>query len=74
MKTEQVLEFAKRHFVTVVPGIEMPGHVIAALSIYPEPGAQLPTRFRFQQRGCIMNLHNPCGDKILLRISHNASH
>ena len=33
----QVLSFAREHFVTVVPVIETPGHILAALAAYPEP-------------------------------------
>eukprot|EP00913_Durusdinium_trenchii_P011455 g10756.t1 len=33
---EDVLNFAKEHFITVVPVIETPGHVLAALAAYPE--------------------------------------
>ena len=32
----QVLSFAREHFVTVVPVIETPGHILAALAAYPE--------------------------------------
>ncbi|CAE7255571.1 nahA [Symbiodinium sp. CCMP2592] len=33
---KEVVDFAARHFVTVVPVIEMPSHVLAVLSVYPE--------------------------------------
>ncbi|CAJ1422368.1 unnamed protein product [Effrenium voratum] len=33
---QEVLGFAARHFVTVVPVIETPGHALAALAAYPE--------------------------------------
>ena len=32
----EVVEYAKKHFITVVPEIEMPGHCQAALASYPE--------------------------------------
>ncbi len=32
----EVVEYARRRFVTVVPEIEMPGHAVAALTAYPE--------------------------------------
>ncbi len=32
----EVVRFAERHFITVVPEIEMPGHSRAALAAYPE--------------------------------------
>ncbi len=33
---KEVVEYARRHFITVVPEIEMPGHSRAALAAYPE--------------------------------------
>lgn len=33
---QQVLSFAREHFVTVIPVIETPGHILAALAAYPE--------------------------------------
>jgi hexosaminidase len=33
---KEVVEYARQHFVTVVPEIEMPGHSQAALTAYPE--------------------------------------
>ncbi|MDR3297226.1 MAG: beta-N-acetylhexosaminidase [Prevotellaceae bacterium] len=32
----EVLAYAEKHFVTVIPEIEMPGHAVAALAGYPE--------------------------------------
>lgn len=37
-EVKEVLEHARRRFVTVVPEIELPGHAQAALSAYPELG------------------------------------
>ena len=33
---KDVVKYAKEHFITVVPEIEMPGHAVAALAAYPE--------------------------------------
>ena len=33
---KEVIEYAKRRFVTVIPEIEMPGHALAALASYPQ--------------------------------------
>lgn len=33
---KEVVEYAKKRFVTIVPEIEMPGHAVAALASYPE--------------------------------------
>lgn len=35
-QVREVLDYAARRFVTVVPEIEMPGHTMAALAAYPE--------------------------------------
>ncbi|GAB4022466.1 beta-N-acetylhexosaminidase [Spirosoma koreense] len=34
----EVVKYAKERFVTVIPEIEMPGHSVAVLSVYPELG------------------------------------
>lgn len=33
---KEVVEYAQKHFITIVPEIEMPGHAMAALTAYPE--------------------------------------
>ncbi|MBN8822057.1 MULTISPECIES: beta-N-acetylhexosaminidase [unclassified Spirosoma] len=35
----EVVKYAKERFITVIPEIEMPGHSVAVLSVYPELGA-----------------------------------
>jgi hexosaminidase len=35
-EVKEVVEYARQHFITVVPEIEMPGHAQAALAAYPE--------------------------------------
>ncbi len=37
-EVKDVVEYARRHFVTIIPEIEMPGHAQAALAAYPELG------------------------------------
>lgn len=32
----EVLAYAQKHFVTVIPEVEMPGHAVAALTSYPQ--------------------------------------
>jgi hexosaminidase len=34
----EIVSYAAERFITVVPGIEMPGHALAALAAYPELG------------------------------------
>lgn len=38
-QVREVVKYAQDRFVTVIPEIEMPGHSIAVLSVYPELGA-----------------------------------
>ncbi len=33
---KEIVEYARKRFITVVPEIEMPGHALAALTAYPE--------------------------------------
>ncbi|MBL7798068.1 MAG: family 20 glycosylhydrolase [Saprospiraceae bacterium] len=35
---KEVVEYARKRFITIVPEIEMPGHAMAALAAYPELG------------------------------------
>lgn len=35
---KDIVEYAKKRFITIIPEIEMPGHSLAALSAYPELG------------------------------------
>lgn len=37
-EVKEVVEYAKKRFVTIVPEIEMPGHAQAALAAYPDLG------------------------------------
>lgn len=37
-EVKEVVEYARKQFVTIVPEIEMPGHATAALAAYPELG------------------------------------
>ncbi|MBC7892132.1 MAG: beta-N-acetylhexosaminidase, partial [Sphingobacteriaceae bacterium] len=42
----EVVRYAQSRFVTIVPEIELPGHALAALSAYPELGANPDKRYR----------------------------
>ena len=35
---KDIVDYAKKRFITIIPEIEMPGHALAALSAYPELG------------------------------------
>ncbi|WP_420148845.1 beta-N-acetylhexosaminidase, partial [Spirosoma sp.] len=38
-EVRDVVKYAQERFITVIPEIEMPGHSVAVLSVYPELGA-----------------------------------
>lgn len=37
-QAREIVEYARQRYVTVIPEIDMPGHMLAALAIYPELG------------------------------------
>ena len=37
-EAREVVEYARRRFITVIPEIDLPGHMLAALTAYPELG------------------------------------
>jgi len=37
-EVREIVNYAAERFITIVPGIEMPGHALAALAAYPELG------------------------------------
>ncbi|MBL7827324.1 MAG: family 20 glycosylhydrolase [Saprospiraceae bacterium] len=37
-EVKEVVSYAQKRFITIIPEIEMPGHALAALSAYPELG------------------------------------
>ena len=49
-EAREIVRYAAERFITVVPEIDMPGHMMAALASYPELGCtggpyEMPTRF-----------------------------
>ena len=39
-EVKEVVEYARKRFITIIPEIEMPGHALAALAAYPELGCE----------------------------------
>ena len=37
-EAKEIVEYAKERFITVIPEVDMPGHMLAALASYPELG------------------------------------
>jgi len=61
----EIVEYARRRYVTIVPEIEMPGHAQAAIASYPElgnTGKKLPVRTYW---GVNKNIFNPQDSTIL---------
>lgn len=55
----EVVEYARRRFVTVVPEIEMPGHAQAAIAAYPELGVTGQKLEVGTVWGIYENIYNP---------------
>jgi hexosaminidase len=45
---KDVVAYAKKHFITVIPEIELPGHASAALAAYPEFGCKTDYTYKVQ--------------------------
>lgn len=41
-----IVEFARRHYITIIPEIDMPGHASAALAAYPNLGCRENYQYR----------------------------
>lgn len=39
-EAKDLVEYARRHYIEVIPEIDMPGHMVAALTAYPEIGCK----------------------------------
>nr|AIA92235.1 Glyco_hydro_20 [uncultured Bacteroides sp.] len=37
-RLKEIVEYAKKRYITVIPEIDLPGHMLAALTAYPELG------------------------------------
>lgn len=48
---KEVIEYARKRGITVVPEIEMPGHALAALGVYPELSCTGTTKATFTEWG-----------------------
>jgi hexosaminidase len=56
---KEIVSFAKQHYITIIPEIEMPGHAQAAISAYPElgcSGEQVPVATKW---GVFENIYCP---------------
>ncbi|MES1219779.1 MAG: family 20 glycosylhydrolase [Bacteroidota bacterium] len=72
---KEVIQYAREHFVTILPEIEMPGHSLAALASYPElsctpgpyevtAGAPFMNWFRGGHEGLVDNTLCPANEKV----------
>lgn len=61
----EVVEFARKRHITVVPEIEMPGHAQAAIAAYPELGVSGKPLEVWTQWGINPNIFNPSEKTIL---------
>lgn len=61
----EIVAYAKQHFVTIVPEIEMPGHAQAAIAAYPELGNTGLNLDVWTSFGINPNIFNPSENTIL---------
>jgi len=55
---KEVVQYAKEHFVNVLPEIDVPGHSLAALTAYPDLACMpAPDKFRVRSGEKIMDWH-----------------
>jgi hexosaminidase len=72
---KEVIQYAKEHFVTILPEVDVPGHSLAALASYPElsctpgpyevsAGAPFMNWFNGGHEGLIDNTLCPANEKV----------
>ena len=57
-EVKEVIDYAAKRYITVIPEIEMPGHSMAALAAYPELGTTPQKRYEVAQTWGIFNKFN----------------
>ena len=57
-QVKEVVDYAAKRYITVIPEIEMPGHCLAALAAYPQLGTEPDSISRVGQTWGINNRYN----------------
>ena len=55
---KDVIEYAAKRYITIIPEIEMPAHSMAALAAYPELGTEPNKKYEVAQTWGMMNKYN----------------
>jgi hexosaminidase len=55
---KEVVEYAAKRYITVIPEIEMPAHSMAVLAAYPELGTEPNKKYNVAQTWGMMNKYN----------------
>lgn len=55
---KEVIDYATKRYVTIIPEIEMPAHSMAALAAYPELGTEPNKKYEVAQTWGMMNKYN----------------
>jgi hexosaminidase len=55
---KDVIDYAAKRYITIIPEIEMPAHSMAALAAYPELGTEPGKKYQVAETWGIMNKYN----------------
>ncbi|TCC89517.1 beta-N-acetylhexosaminidase [Pedobacter frigiditerrae] len=55
---KDVIDYAKKRYITIIPEIEMPAHSMALLAAYPELGTEPNKKYEVAQTWGMMNKYN----------------
>ncbi len=55
---KEVIEYAAKRYITIIPEIEMPAHSMAVLAAYPELGTEPTKKYEVAQTWGMMNKYN----------------
>lgn len=55
---KEVIDYAAKRYITIIPEIEMPAHSMAALAAYPELGTEPNKKYEVAQTWGMMNKYN----------------
>ncbi|WP_316845985.1 beta-N-acetylhexosaminidase [Pedobacter psychrodurus] len=55
---KDVIDYAAKRYITIIPEIEMPAHSMALLAAYPELGTEPNTKYEVAQTWGMMNKYN----------------
>lgn len=57
-EVREIIDYAAKRYITIIPEIEMPAHSMAALAAYPELGTEPSKKYEVAQTWGMMNKYN----------------